>query len=110
MYCSSPPSGWFTMNLNCPFLFFAAHRHDVLRCQAADVLKPILVEFFMLVDIDRIFAIVNCTTIATAVHFLSAFIISGASESVAKNRVVNRDAWVRVRTSLVGFCSLGKRI
>merc|ERR1719422_2977315 len=69
-----------------PVLVLRCPRHDVLGCQAADVLKSILVEFFMHADIDRISAIVNCITIAAAVHFLSALIISGASESVAKNR------------------------
>merc|ERR550525_960684 len=83
-----------------PVLVLRCPRHDVLGCQAADVLKSILVEFFMLADIDRISAIVNCITIATAVHLLSALIISRASESVAKNRVVKRDAWVQGKNLL----------
>merc|ERR1711963_1208840 len=83
-----------------PVLVLRCPRHDVLGCQAANVLKSILVQFFMLADIDRISAIVKCITIATAVHFLSALIISRASESVAKNRVVNRDVWVQSKNLL----------
>merc|ERR1719266_460579 len=118
MYCSSPPSGLLTMNLNCPHqldvllvpalgvvddepelpvLVFGGPGHYVLGCQPADVLKAVLVQLLMFVGVVPLPLIVDC--IATALLSTALKVFSGA-EPLSKDRLVNGDAWVKTENLL----------